>query len=212
LFDKNKNEVHVLQRTVRDIVKQDVVIVRRELTGASTRTMPVTALSQKIQSMPNVVAWKGMMAFGNGGNYVDFAKSGWSTPERNITWIDGYQATLEFSMPAPDTDQMLAVTAMPVQTNVVQQMYIYLNGRLVGLATGATRMQEFLFPINQEHFSPDGSRNTLAFVCPNAVQPAAVGAGPDQRTSSFAFSLLSLYPADIGEDVADPRGDEAALA
>ena len=57
---------------------------------------------------------------------------------------------------------------------------------------GKNDLEEFFVPVNQEYFNSDGTRNTLSFVCPNAVKPSEVGAGPDQRTLSFAFITLSL--------------------
>jgi hypothetical protein len=68
----------------------------------------------------------------------------------------------------------------------------YMNGRFVGFLLGKNDLEEFFVPVNQEYFNSDGSRNTLSFVCPNAVKPAEVGAGPDQRALSFAFITLSL--------------------
>jgi hypothetical protein len=79
-----------------------------------------------------------------------------------------------------------------VKTNVQQQMFVYMNGRFVAFVLGKNDLEEFFVPVNQEYFNPDGSRNTLTFVCPNAVKLAEVGAGPDQRTLSFAFITLSL--------------------
>ena len=99
-------------------------------------------------------------------------------------------------MPAPDVDQTLALTVLIAKINVVQHMHTYLNGCFLGLADGTGGMQEFTFHVNHEYFRPDGSRNTLTFVCPNAASPANVGIGPDRRTLSFAFTLLSLYPAE----------------
>jgi hypothetical protein len=146
--------------------------------------------------MPNVLTWNGTMIFGAGGNFQNFAKTGWSAPERNITWIDGHQATLEFSMAAPAVDQILALTVLKVKINAVQHMHTYLNGCFLGLVAGIEGMEEFILHVNHEYFRPEGSRNTLTFVCPDAVSPSDVGAGPDRRTLSFAFTLLSLYPAE----------------
>jgi hypothetical protein len=153
-------------------------------------------LAESIQNMPNVVTWNGTMIFGAGGNFQNYAKTGWSLPESNITWIDGHEATLEFSMPAPDVDQTLALTVLKVKINAVRHMHAYLNGCFLGLVDGKEGMAEFTLHVNHEYFRPNGSRNTLAFVCPDAVRPSDAGAGPDRRTLSFAFTLLSLYPAE----------------
>jgi hypothetical protein len=136
------------------------------------------------------------MTFGRGGNYLTWARSGWSTPGSDITWIDGYQATLEFAMPAPEVDQLLGIVAIPLQSSVTQRMLVYFNGFFVGLIVRQIGMEESLFPIAREYWNPGRSRNTLVFVCPNAIKPADVGEGPDQRTLSFALSLLSLYSAE----------------
>ena len=95
-------------------------------------------------------------------------------------------------MPMPETDPVLALKVLPVKTNIVQHMFVYMNGRFVGFLVGKNDLEEFFVPVNQEYFNSDGTRNTLNFVCPNAVKPSEVGAGPDQRTLSFAFITLSL--------------------
>ena len=142
--------------------------------------------------MAKVAAWNGAMTFGTGGNFRNWARTGWSRPEADITWMEGAQAILEFSMPMPETDPVLALKVLPVKTNIQQQMFVYMNGRFVAFVLGKNDLEEFFVPVNQEYFNPDGSRNTLTFVCPNAVKPSEVGAGPDQRTLSFAFITLSL--------------------
>ncbi len=145
--------------------------------------------------MSSVASWNGTMVFGVGGNFQNWATTGWSAPEVGITWIDGYQATLEFAMPAPEADQTLELAVLPVDVHIVQHMYTYLNGLFLGFVVGKKGLQEFSVTVSQEFFRPDGSRNTLTFVCPKAVKPRDLGAGLDRRTLSFAFSLLSLYPA-----------------
>ena len=142
--------------------------------------------------MSKVAAWNGAMTFGTGGNFRNWARTGWSRPEADITWMEGPQATLEFSMPMPETDPVLALKVLPVKTNVVQQMFVYVNGRFVGFLLGKNDLEEYFVPVNREYFSSDGSRNALTFVCPYAVKPSDVGTGPDQRTLSFAFVTLSL--------------------
>jgi hypothetical protein len=84
---------------------------------------------------------------------------------------------------------------LSAKISVVQQMHTYLNGCFLGLVDGTGGMQEFAFHVSHEYFRPEGSRNTLTFVCPNAARPSDIGVGPDRRTLSFAFTLLSLYPA-----------------
>ncbi len=135
------------------------------------------------------------MVFGSGGNFQTWARNGWSTPEVGITWIDGYEASLGFDMPAPEADQTLELTVMQVETDIMQHMYTYLNGIFLGFVVGKKGLLEFAIPVSRDYFKPDGLRNTLTFVCPKAVRPSDVGAGVDRRTLSFAFSLLSLYPA-----------------
>ena len=54
--------------------------------------------------MAKVAAWNGAMTFGTGGNFRNWARTGWSRPEADITWMEGAQATLEFGMPMPETD------------------------------------------------------------------------------------------------------------
>jgi hypothetical protein len=139
--------------------------------------------------------WEGVARFGVSGNFAKWARSGWSRPEPNHTWIDGYEAALEFGMAAPGADQVLAAKLLSVTSPMQQHLYAYLNGYLIGmLVARSDGLCECSFPVNHDFFEA-ANRNVLTFVCPHAVVPADEGLGADQRRLSFAFVELSLLPA-----------------
>jgi hypothetical protein len=146
--------------------------------------------------MATLETWNGAITFGTTGNYRNWARTGWSTPEAGYTWMEGYQATLEFGMPTPATDPVLAAQLVAVRGKARQQMLIYLNGRFVGLFTAMSDVVErWTITIPQEYFASDFSRNLFSFACPNAMVPAEEGVGADQRRLSFAFVELALREA-----------------
>jgi hypothetical protein len=136
--------------------------------------------------------WTGTVTFGSRGNYGNWAGVGWSVPEYDWTWMDGYQATLEFRAPPPRFDQLLTVQVMPVQSQLRQFMDIYLNGRFIGILAGTPeRTDQWTFPVRRKLFDLEDP-NVFAFSCPHAVIPAEEGSGADQRRLSFAFLALTL--------------------
>jgi hypothetical protein len=139
--------------------------------------------------------WTGTVTFGSGGNYRNWAGVGWSIPEHDWTWMDGYQATLRFRSLPPDFDRQLTVRVMPVHSQFRQFMNIYLNGRFVGVLSGTPeRIEEWTFPVPKRFFEM-AHGNDVVFSCPNAIIPAAEGRGIDQRRLSFAFLALMLHEA-----------------
>ncbi len=139
--------------------------------------------------------WTGTVTFGSRGNYRNWAGTGWSVPEHDWTWMEGYQAALRFQALPPRVDQTLSVRAMPVTSQLRQFMDIHLNGRFVGVlvgTTGSTAQADYLVP--RTFFEAD-EPNLLTFTCPNASVPAEEGQGTDQRRLSFAFVIISLREA-----------------
>src|SRR5690348_13514999 len=116
--------------------------------------------------------WEGVVRFGLSGNFANWARSGWSRPEPNHTWMDGYQAGLEFGMARPSTDQVLAAKLLSVTSPMQQHLYTYLNGYWIGMfAARSDGLCECSFPVNCDFFEAS-NRNVLTFVCPHAIVPA----------------------------------------
>jgi hypothetical protein len=140
--------------------------------------------------------WTGTVTFGSRGNYRTWAGIGWSVPEHDWTWMEGYQATLRFTAPRPRLDQMLTLKAMPVTSRHRQVMDVHLNGRFVGIvvaAPGGTDQWSFMVP---RSFFETEEPNLATFTCPNAAIPAEEGHGTDQRRLSFAF--VSMFLREMG--------------
>jgi hypothetical protein len=139
--------------------------------------------------------WTGTVTFGSRGNYLNWAGTGWSVPEDDWTWMEGYQATLRFQALPPRVDQMLTMRAMSVTSQLRQFMDIHLNGRFVGVLVGgpnADAQSNYLVP---RRFFETEDPNLFTFTCPNATVPAEEGHGTDQRRLSFAFVTMSLREA-----------------
>ena len=136
--------------------------------------------------------WTGTVTFGSRGNYRTWAGSGWSVPEHDWTWMEGYQATLRFTAPHPRLTQMLTLKAMPVTSRLRQFMDLHLNGRFVGIAVAApSGIDQWSFTVPRSFFETE-EPNLFTFTCPNAVVPADEGDGTDQRRLSFAFVSVAF--------------------
>ena len=150
---------------------------------------------QKRVSKMAPARWEGVVRFGVSGNFSHWARSGWSRPEPNHTWMDGYQAELEFGMAPPNSDQVLAAKLLSVTSPMQQHLYVYLNGYLIGMFVARSDGScECSSPVSRDFFEKS-NRNVLTFVCPHAIIPADEGLGADQRRLSFAFVELSLLAA-----------------
>ena len=139
--------------------------------------------------------WDGVVKFGVSGNFANWARSGWSGPEPNHTWMDGYQAELVFGTAPPNTDQVLAAKLLSVTSPMQQHLYVYLNGYFIGMFVARSDGScECSSPVSRDFFGTR-NRNVLSFVCPPAIVPADEGLGADRRRLSFAFVELSLLSA-----------------
>src|SRR4051794_37342858 len=110
-----------------------------------------------------LAGWNGVMTFGASGNFRAWARSGWARPEGNITWMEGHEATIEFTMPKPDADQVLKAKLLSVKSRAPQQMYVYLNGYCAGIFTASSDgLNECVVQADRDFFSDaDDSRNML---------------------------------------------------
>ena len=151
----------------------------------------------EIDHLPQMLVVGRPITFGTEGNYRTWAAHGWSQDkdQSDVTWMDGHVASLEFMMQAPTANLLMVARIMPfaIERLKQQQLQIYLNGLFVDLWTSAAKeFQEYSALIRMSFFSKD-SANLLAIMAPDAVSPAEVGLGPDQRTLSFAFMQVTLH-------------------
>jgi len=137
-----------------------------------------------------------LVNFGTAGNYRKFKVRGWSQDEGHddLTWISGNVANIEFAMTPPKLAQTLTLRVMPATSgSLVQSLFIYVNGLFVGFLKAKTTA-DFSFVVPAGYFSSDAQApNLLALVAPDAVVPAEIGAGPDQRCLSFGLVHLAIY-------------------
>jgi hypothetical protein len=142
------------------------------------------------------------MKFGTSGNYSAWAGRGWSAPEAEFTWMEDFEATLEFATPVKDTDMVLAAKLLPLGANVLQKVHVFLNGYHLGFRAPRinTDVFEFKLPVARHLLNDADRSNVLAFVCADAVVPEEVGLGPDQRRLSFAFMQLWFVEAEQYEE------------
>jgi hypothetical protein len=136
------------------------------------------------------------ITFGKMGNYATWAVQGWSQGEdqRDVTWMDGKVAALEFLMPAPATNMLLIIRMMPLalEGTVQQNLQIFFNGLFVDFWTATEpQFREYSTLLRKNFFSKDPS-NLLTLVAPNALSPAQAGLGLDKRMLSFAFMQIQF--------------------
>lgn len=133
------------------------------------------------------------ITFGDGGNYGTWSNSGWShsVGDGTFAWIDGYSASIEFSMIEATGARTLRVEALPSECGQPHQMWIYLNGRFVGFLA-IRELKEASWTVPRDYFRTRGDANLLTFICPTTAIPADLGYGPDQRSLSYALRNLSF--------------------
>lgn len=139
----------------------------------------------------------GRIAFGRNGNAGSYQAEGWSSPDRDFTWIDGKRGTL--ALPAPPAGGSLHLQAA-IMAHVVpgrierQRIRVLVNRQLAGEWEIANRdMQEKTLVIPEKLV--EGSEiMTITFEVPDAASPARLGTGPDLRELGLAVLWLQLTP------------------
>ena len=102
----------------------------RRLRMAQCRTLAIRFSNSSTTQGPSEAR---IERFRVAGDFANWARLGWSLPKPNHTWMDGYQAGLEFGMARPNTDQVLAAKLLSVTSPMQQHLYAHLNGYLIGM-------------------------------------------------------------------------------
>jgi hypothetical protein len=136
-----------------------------------------------------------VISFGSSGNARDYSPSGWSTPEKDFTWIAGKEgASLAIPIPSFKGEALTLSAKMfphiiPGKLNK-QTVEILINGQKAG-------KWEFTKPGNAEKtlLIPKTlitNRNlVISFITPDAAKPKDIG-GIDKRILSVAFYNLKI--------------------
>jgi len=134
--------------------------------------------------------WGKVLDFGIYGDAARHKVDGWSPPEELITWTDGTQATLRFSLPPSKRDRMLHLRAGAFTHGALssQRTIISLNNHQVG-ELDISDIGEYSLRLPNKYFS-SSDHDLLSFNLPDATSPASLGLSEDPRCLGLqVFSL-----------------------
>ncbi|MBQ0933706.1 hypothetical protein [Ideonella paludis] len=131
---------------------------------------------------------------GANGNLKGFAAGGWSCEEgtADFTWTEALEAKLQFNARVTSSPIHLSLVGFPYLADGQikrQLVWVHLNGMYCG-AFEATDRFEVALPIRSSWLEPRD--NTITFTFPQAVAPAALGLGADQRLLGVGMYSIEL--------------------
>jgi alginate O-acetyltransferase complex protein AlgJ len=141
---------------------------------------------QSTDGPPRPLSW----GFGAGENGNALAKKGFAVPERQLAWMTGREAEIEFPSPGKDVELQLMIEAMPPAADGIAQRVVSVeaNGSLVGsFAVVDPAVQFYSLPIKAAANS--GSSLKLHF----SFSPAA-GPASENRSPQIGLLRLALVP------------------
>jgi hypothetical protein len=148
---------------------------------------PVPEKSGKIETV---------ISFGSSGNAKNYFLSGWSTPEKDFTWIVGKEGA-SLAIPIPPLKGEALTLSAKMFPHIIpgklkkQTVEILINGQKAG-------QWDFTQPGNAEKtlLIPKAlltNQNlVVSFITPYAARPKDFGANEDPRTIGVAFYTLKL--------------------
>jgi len=159
-------------------------------------------------------------SFGEAQNGAEVTGQGWAMPEASFTWSNAGEATIDLPTPTIPGDYILHIRCSPyavADLNKTQRVVLTINGKEIGtmrLSEIAVLDCDLPWPM-----IADREKIRLAFQFPDAVRPAELGLGGDERLLSIAVrsvSLLRLTSRSAnegdGQDRTPPDLPELALA
>jgi len=134
--------------------------------------------------------WGKVLDFGIYGDAARYKLDGWSPPEELITWTDGPQATLRFSLPASKRNRTLHLRAGAFTHGTLpsQRVTIALNNHEIG-ELNVSEITEYTLSLPSKYLS-GLDYDHLHFSLPDAASPASLGLNDDPRRLGLqVFSL-----------------------
>jgi alginate O-acetyltransferase complex protein AlgJ len=180
--------------------------------GRHLRAFLLAALAALQQQMPRErggadpprpLSW----GFGAGENGTALMKKGFSSPERQMTWMTGQDAEIELPSPGVDTKLQLILEAMPFLEGGVtmKTVKVEANGVPVGVvALADPEVQFYSLTINPSANSAPGLKLHFSFSAapnpaPGSSKPRAIG-----------LARLALVP--LGRPIVQKTGEPDATA
>lgn len=160
---------------------------------------PTPAAHPLPRRVPSRVDLDTPIAFGEAGNAAPYVREGWGAPEASARWIVGHHAQLDFQL--PPGAQPVAITARlypfllgNVRRQTVRLCINHHEPAASVVLEGPAEAKEVTWPIAADCLRPDGLLS-LAWHCPDAVAPVALGLSHDERKLSVAFLELTISRA-----------------
>mgnify|MGYP001396370092 CR=1 FL=1 len=129
--------------------------------------------------------------FGKGGNSKEYEELGWSNGETGYTWTDGKMASLVFFVSAANSNLLLSADFTPYVSDIIKQQKInvIVNGKHLG-AWIATESGKYQLTIPKELVTE--SILNIKFELPDAISPAELNIGDDQRMVGIAMRSIVI--------------------
>jgi len=177
---------------------QDNVIVFSIVPGTEaqfigTAFLPVTVSVNRTQATPlRTYEWGQEVSFSAAGNAIRYKCHGWATPEELITWTEGPQALLRFSLPPSKSDRILRLHggAFIHDKQSFQRAIISIDNQQVG-ELHISEIREYSLHLPRKLFLNAGI-HTLGLSLPNAISPASLGLNDDHRCLGLQLFNLKI--------------------
>lgn len=141
--------------------------------------------------------WGTPLTFGRSGSFKPFGDGGWTvTRGADINWTQGGEAGLRLPVADPGGDVRLQFTVRPLLAPgrlERQRVVVRVNGQDLG----EMELTEARFSTQSVDIPAEMAATGLLsvrFVLPDAVSPAELGTGEDERVLALAFMTVRLDP------------------
>jgi len=137
--------------------------------------------------------------FGQGGNFRNYAREGWASPEADSCWLIAGKASLDFCLSPTARPRQIKAVIFPYLAPPAleqQRLRVAVNGMFIPgeiCLSGPAEPRAISWDLDQMPFP--GGHLTLTFVCPDAVAPFQLGKSADERKLSVAFRELMIVEA-----------------
>ena len=150
------------------------------------------ALRSIVISKPSYYSYGKTITYSKDGNFSKYSGSGWSVPERSLTWTSGKESELLFSLSPPGDSVEMEAEVIPFICGdrlQSQHVEVLVNDNVVG-TWDVRQPGKYSVSIPAKIIS-SGYAN-VSFHFPNAISPQMLGMNKDERVLALSFKTLVL--------------------
>jgi len=169
---------------------EDLPKDNQDQTKSTTQTEQKTEQKAAAYQLGTVINF-----FGAGNNSLQYIGKGWSRPEKNFTWTNGKEATLNFEISDVNKDLLLKVNsyAFIVRGKVEEQNVTLLaNGQNIGQWQYSSTKNKGERTATVSKSIIKDNKLILTFQIPDSAVPKEQGFNNDTRTLGIAVSTIVI--------------------